>query len=166
VSVDGEGTTMRVSLPMFVGAVKRADEAAEPRDGGILLVEDDADCREVLQELLEQEGYPISAASSGAEARALLATGRPAMVLLDLRLSDEDGTAILHTIRQSPELRDVVVYIISGASDVAQIAAGTGIDRVDGFFEKPLQLQKLLQTVASVVRPAVSAADKPATPKA
>jgi len=45
------------------------------------------------------------------------------------------------------------VYIISGASEVASLSTGTGLDRIDGFFEKPLQLPKLLDTVASVVRP-------------
>jgi hypothetical protein len=45
------------------------------------------------------------------------------------------------------------VYIISGASEVASLSTGTGLDRIDGFFEKPLHLPKLLDTVASVVRP-------------
>ena len=124
-----------------------------PREGGILVVEDDVDCREVLQQVLEMEGYRVMSASSATEAQAMLETARPALVLLDLRLSEEDGMSVLHFIRQTPRLADVAVYIISGARDVASLSEGRGINRIDGFFEKPLQVPKVLDTVAAVVRP-------------
>lgn len=150
----GEGSTFQMVLPMFAGAVSLPDlNQAAPRAGGILLVEDDADCREVLQQVLEQEGYRVMATSGAAEARSVLSHIRPAMVLLDLRLSKEDGRSVLHFIRGTESLADVVVYIISGASEVASLTSGQGLDRIDGFFEKPLQLPRLLDTVASVVRP-------------
>jgi DNA-binding response OmpR family regulator len=153
-SVLGEGSTFQMVLPMFAGAISAPDMAqSAPRAGGILLVEDDADCREVLQQVLEQEGYRVMAASRADEARSILSHIRPAMVLLDLRLSEEDGRSVLRFIRGTESLADVVVYIISGASDLASLSAGQGLDRIDGFFEKPLQLPRLLDTVASVVRP-------------
>src|SRR5690606_15737556 len=69
----GEGATCGMVLPMFAGAVSRPDfSQAAPRAGGILLVEDDADCREVLQQVLEQEGYRVMATSGAAEARSVL----------------------------------------------------------------------------------------------
>ncbi|XXF80924.1 hybrid sensor histidine kinase/response regulator [Myxococcaceae bacterium GXIMD 01537] len=150
----GEGSLFQMVLPMFAGAIS-APEAAQavPRAGGILLVEDDADCREVLQQVLEQEGYRVMAASRADEARSILSHIRPALVLLDLRLSEEDGRSVLRFIRGTASLADVAVYIISGASDLASLSAGQGLDRIDGFFEKPLQLPRLLDTVASVVRP-------------
>lgn len=150
----GEGSTFQMVLPMFAGAVSAPDlNQAAPRAGGILLVEDDADCREVLQQVLEQEGYRVMATSGASEARSVLSHIRPAMVLLDLRLSQEDGRSVLHYIRSTESLADVVVYIISGASEVASLSSGQGVDRIDGFFEKPLQLPRVLDTVASVVRP-------------
>ncbi|HSP78147.1 MAG TPA: hybrid sensor histidine kinase/response regulator, partial [Myxococcaceae bacterium] len=150
----GEGSSFQMVLPMFAGAVSTPDLAqAGPRAGGILLVEDDADCREVLQQVLEQEGYRVMATSGASEARSILSHIRPAMVLLDLRLSEEDGRSVLRFIRSTESLADVAVYIISGASDVATLGAGQGEDRIDGFFEKPLQLPRLLDTVAAVVRP-------------
>jgi signal transduction histidine kinase/CheY-like chemotaxis protein len=150
----GEGSTFLMVLPMFAGAVSVPDlNQAAPRAGGILLVEDDADCREVLQQVLEQEGYRVMSTSGAAEARSVLSHIRPAMVLLDLRLSQEDGRSVLHFIRATESLSDIVVYIISGASEVASLTSGQGLDRIDGFFEKPLQLPRLLDTVASVVRP-------------
>jgi signal transduction histidine kinase/CheY-like chemotaxis protein len=150
----GEGTALQMVMPLFAGAVSSPDLAqAGPRAGGILLVEDDADCREVLQQVLEQEGYRVMSTSGASEARSILSHIRPAMVLLDLRLSEEDGRSVLRFIRGTESLADVAVYIISGASDVSTLGAGQGLDRIDGFFEKPLQLPRLLDTVAAVVRP-------------
>jgi signal transduction histidine kinase/CheY-like chemotaxis protein len=150
----GEGTALQMVMPLFAGAVSSPDLAqAGPRAGGILLVEDDVDCREVLQQVLEQEGYRVMSTSGASEARSILSHIRPAMVLLDLRLSEEDGRSVLRFIRGTESLADVAVYIISGASDVSALGAGQGLDRIDGFFEKPLQLPRLLDTVAAVVRP-------------
>ncbi|EPX55301.1 Signal transduction histidine kinase [Cystobacter fuscus DSM 2262] len=150
----GEGTALQMVMPLFAGAVSSPDLAQSgPRAGGILLVEDDVDCREVLQQVLEQEGYRVMSTSGASEARSILSHIRPAMVLLDLRLSEEDGRSVLRFIRGTESLADVAVYIISGASDVSTLGAGQGLDRIDGFFEKPLQLPRLLDTVAAVVRP-------------
>jgi CheY-like chemotaxis protein len=117
-----------------------------------LLVEDDDDSREVLRELLDQEGYPVLAAESAQEALAILETALPALVLLDLRLRDADGRTVLRHIRGTERLADTAVFLISGASEVASLSAGQGLDRIDGYFEKPLQLSRLLATVSSVVR--------------
>jgi signal transduction histidine kinase len=154
-SAPGAGTRRRAVLPAFAAQVGVAgiEEGVAPQAGHILLVEDDRDCREVLQELLEQEGYSVASAAGAEEARVLLEGLRPAMVLLDLRLSEEDGRSVLRHLRGQPDTAETPVYIISGASEVASLSTGTGLDRIDGFFEKPLQLPKLLDTVASVVRP-------------
>lgn len=149
----GRGCSLRIYLPMFAGAVSMPEGGFAPRMGEILLVEDDADCRDVLQQVLEMEGYRVVAAASATEARSLLEEMRPALVLLDLRLSEEDGMSVLHFIRKSEALSDVAVYLISGAREVASLSGGQGIERIDGFFEKPLQVAKVLDTVAAVVRP-------------
>jgi signal transduction histidine kinase/CheY-like chemotaxis protein len=149
----GGGTQVRVFLPAFAAAVSDAGDKPAPRVGDILLVEDDRDCREVLQELLEQEGYTVASSDTVEQALKLLGECRPAMVLLDLRLAQEDGRSVLRHIRSTSGMENTAVYIISGASEVASLSTGTGVDRIDGFFEKPLQLGKLLGTVASVVRP-------------
>lgn len=149
----GEGTSFQIHLPVFAAAVEPTDTSHVPADGGILLVEDDADCREVLQQLLEEAGYPVVSTASTAGAIAALQQMRPAMVLLDLMLSDGDGRSVLHFIREAPSLSSVAVFIISGANDAGSFIAGKGKDRIDGLFEKPLRLQSLLGTVASVVHP-------------
>jgi DNA-binding response OmpR family regulator len=137
---------------MFAGAVSSPDQAqAGPRAGGILLVEDDADCREVLQQVLEQEGYRVMSTSGAAEARSILSHIRPAMVLLDLRLS-EDEALVLRFIRETESLADVAVYIISGASEVSASAPARAWT-ASRLLREALQLPRLLDTVAAVVRP-------------
>lgn len=147
------GSTLTIYLPAFATAVSQAILGVEASPGGVLIVEDDDDCREVLKEVLEEEGYPVLTAASAQAAKELLAEIRPALVLLDLRLSDDDGRVVLKYIRSHKNLAPIPVYIISGASDGPAIAAQKGGDRVDGFFEKPIQLAKLLSTIASIVQP-------------
>ena len=64
---------------------------------------------------------------------------------------DPAGTCRRTVVTES--LADIAVYIISGASEVASLTSGQGLERIDGFFEKPLNLPKLLDTVSAVVRP-------------
>jgi signal transduction histidine kinase/CheY-like chemotaxis protein len=151
-----EGSTFRLLLPMFAGPVSTTPVPA-PRPGGILLVEDDDDSREVLRELLDQEGYPVLSADSARQALQLLEEAQPALALLDLHQRDGDGRTVLRHIRGTDRLKETAVYLISGASEVASLSAGQGLDRIDGFFEKPLQLPKLLVTLSSVVHPSRNA---------
>src|SRR5260370_40183584 len=146
------GTTMEVSLPAFAAAVALVSAPVAPRAGSILLVEDDVDCREVLQQVLDQEGYRVAAVADTGAAISILQKSRPAMVLLDLRLSREDGRSVLHYIRESASLSDVPVYIISGTSEVSWTGSGGGLERIDGFFEKPVNRPTPLGTIAAVGR--------------
>jgi signal transduction histidine kinase/CheY-like chemotaxis protein len=148
--------SFRLHFPLFAAAVPDADRNQVPCPGGILLVEDDADCREVVHQVLEDAGYSVTSTATASEARSLLEKIRPAMVLLDLWLSDSDGRSVLHFIRETPSLAQTAVYIITGASDIGALTGGRGKDRIEGLFEKPLRLAKLLDTVASVVHPARS----------
>jgi signal transduction histidine kinase/CheY-like chemotaxis protein len=155
-SKPGEGATFQMRLPMFAAAVTPAELPSAPSSGEILLVEDDADCREVLQQVLEDAGYSVVATASTGGAIAALQKMRPAMVLLDLMLRDGDGRSVLHFIRDDRALAATSVFIISGANDAGSLVGGKGRDRIDGLFEKPLRLPNLLGTVASVVHPAAA----------
>ncbi len=149
----GKGASFHIHLPVFAAAVAPAEIPRGPCAGGILLVEDDADCREVLQQVLQDAGYPVVSTPSMAGAIEALPKLRPAMVLLDLMLSDGDGRSVLHFIRETPSLSSARVFIISGSSEVGSLVGRTGKDRIDGVFEKPLRIPELLSTAASVVHP-------------
>ncbi len=91
--------------------------------------------------------------ATAAEARSVLANIRPALIFLDIHLQDEDGRAVLRFVRETPALADVPVFIISGDSNLGSLVSAKGPERVEGFLEKPIQLSRFLDTVASVVRP-------------
>jgi signal transduction histidine kinase/CheY-like chemotaxis protein len=149
----GRGSTFELRLPLFAGEVTAGSSAPEPRHGAVLVVEDDVDCREVLAELLASEG--VSAIQAGDSDAALehLATARPALILLDLRLGGSDGRAVLEYVRRDPRLERTPIFVISGAADSAAGFRYDGPERIDAFFEKPLNLPRLLDRVRAVVQP-------------
>ena len=157
-STPNAGTAFTLTLPLFAGAVNADTKAIEPRDGAILLVEDDTDCREVLAQVLESEGMSVVSAPDSATAFAILAGSRPALVLLDLRLGGSDGRMVLQHLRGEARLAQTPVFVISGAADSAAGFRYDGPERIDGFFEKPLNMPRLLDRIREVVRaPAHSA---------
>jgi CheY-like chemotaxis protein len=82
----------------------------------VLVVDDDADVRAALSELLENEGYTVTLAANGRAALDLLETGfRPCAVLLDLMMPVMDGWDFRAEQMQNPELKDVFVVVITAA---------------------------------------------------
>jgi len=80
----------------------------------ILIVDDDPGISRLLQRYLEEEGYRIYTASSGKEMREKLAESRVNLVLLDVRLPDDDGFTLVKELRA---LSNVAVIMVTGKSD-------------------------------------------------
>jgi CheY-like chemotaxis protein len=83
----------------------------------VLVVDDDADVREVLTESLRAEGYAVVSADEGRKALELAETLRPAVILLDLRMEGMDGRAFLEARRSRAALARTPVIVITGAPD-------------------------------------------------
>lgn len=130
----------------------------------ILVVDDEPDIRNLVQEILEDEGYSVGVAGSGAQARAALNEQKPQLMLLDIWMPDEDGISLLKDLKQSGEL-DFPVVMISGHGTVETAVEATRHGAVD-FIEKPLSLAKLLLTVEKALQTRVIADvnDKPVIP--
>ncbi|MFN7134824.1 MAG: ATP-binding protein, partial [Myxococcales bacterium] len=156
-----QGSTFSVRLPLFAGAVALASapQPEQPTVGGssILIVEDDDDCREVLGQLLETDGFSVVTANALDVALKRLESMQPGLVLLDLRLGGSDGRAVLKHLRNDPRLAQTPVFVISGASESAAGFSWDGPERIDAFYEKPLNLQRLLAHVHRLMRPASEA---------
>ncbi|MGA9366026.1 MAG: sigma-54 dependent transcriptional regulator, partial [Steroidobacteraceae bacterium] len=111
----------------------------------ILVVDDEADIRGLLKEILSEEGYEVDVAANAAQARASRARQTPDLVLLDIWMPDVDGITLLR--EWSASVTDgCPVVMMSGHGTVETAVEATRLGAFD-FVEKPLSLAKLLRTV-------------------
>jgi DNA-binding NtrC family response regulator len=111
----------------------------------ILVVDDEPDIRNLLQEILEDEGYEIAVAENGEAARHLHRQRRPDLILLDIWMPDVDGITLLKEWSEDGVL-PMPVIMMSGHGTVETAVEATRLGAYD-FIEKPLSLAKLLLTV-------------------
>ena len=115
----------------------------------ILVVDDEPDIRELVQEILQDEGYEVEIAENGEAARESCRQRRPELVLLDIWMPDIDGISLLKEWKDSIEndaAGDFPVIMMSGHGSVETAVEATRLGAYD-FLEKPLSLAKLLLTV-------------------
>ncbi|WP_063581659.1 response regulator [Achromobacter ruhlandii] len=113
----------------------------------ILVVDDEVGIRELLSEILYDEGHTVELAENAAQARAARLRMRPDLVLLDIWMPDTDGVSLLKEWG-SQGLLDMPVIMMSGHATIDTAVEATRIGAMD-FLEKPITLQRLLKTVAA-----------------
>ena len=111
----------------------------------ILVVDDEADIRSLVKEILAEEGYEVEVAGNGSEARALRQRQQPDLILLDIWMPDVDGITLLREW-SAAGADGCPVVMMSGHGTVETAVEATRLGAVD-FVEKPLSLAKLLRTV-------------------
>lgn len=112
----------------------------------VLIVDDDADIREALVDVLTDHGYPSHAVAHGAAALAVLKSGmRPCLILLDLMMPVMDGVTFRQQQLADPDLKELPVLVISAGTGLSAHAAALGA--VESL-RKPIDLDKLLAAVA------------------
>jgi len=104
-----------VERAALLAAVDRclAARGGAPPARPILVVEDDPPTREVITELLTEQGYAVATAADGAQARAWVATSLPELVVLDLLLPKVSGFELLAEWRASPRTADLPVFVLT-----------------------------------------------------
>lgn len=113
----------------------------------ILVVDDEVGIRELLRDILQDEGYHVRLAENGAEARDSRQKQRPDLVLLDIWMPDCDGITLLKEWGANG-LLTMPVVMMSGHGTIDTAVEATRIGAFD-FLEKPIALQKLLKTVSA-----------------
>jgi DNA-binding NtrC family response regulator len=111
----------------------------------ILVVDDEADIRGLLKEILSEEGYDVEIAADASQARSSRASQVPDLVLLDIWMPDTDGITLLREWSHTDGY-DCPVVMMSGHGTVETAVEATRLGAFD-FVEKPLSLTKLLRTV-------------------
>lgn len=120
----------------------------------ILVVDDEIGIRELLAEILFDEGYQVHLAESAEQARTYRNLNEPDLVLLDIWMPDTDGVDLLKEWAEQ-DLLTMPVVMMSGHGTIETAVEATRIGAVD-FLEKPISLQKLLTTVARAMNTEVA----------
>ena len=111
----------------------------------ILVVDDELGIRDLLSEILNDEGHTVELAENAAQARLARALARPDLVLLDIWMPDTDGVTLLKEW-SAGGLLTMPVIMMSGHATIDTAVEATKIGAM-AFLEKPITLQKLLKTV-------------------
>lgn len=114
----------------------------------ILVVDDDSASIEAVIEVLEREGYDLSAASGGREALRMLASEDIDVVITDEKMPDLSGIDLLKHIKDNYPYTQVIILTGYGSIDSAVQATKAG---ADGYLEKPIQINILRQTAKNAL---------------
>jgi CheY-like chemotaxis protein len=109
----------------------------------ILIVDDEPDIRDILQIILEEEGYLTQTAADGGALDDLLGF-QPDLVLLDVFLSGVDGRAICRQLKSHSSTQHIPVVLLSAQGKAAATLAESG---ADAFLAKPFEMGVLLTTI-------------------
>jgi DNA-binding NtrC family response regulator len=118
----------------------------------VLIVDDEADIRALIQDILTDESYGVTVAADASEARSARAERKFDLILLDIWMPDTDGITLLREWSESGEMNCPVV-IMSGHGTVDAAVEATRLGAFD-FVEKPLSIAKLLRTVEAALESA------------
>ena len=126
----------------------------------VLLAEDDLEIRDILQDLLEAEGYDVIPASHGRQALEFLQGARadrlPDLVVLDLMMPLVDGNKVLEAMKSDPVLAPIPVVVLSAVARERPAGAAA-------FLRKPIPLQKFFDTIKGFVEANLSTSPQLAT---
>jgi two-component system OmpR family response regulator len=114
----------------------------------ILVVDDDAAIRELIREYLAENDFKVSVAETGADMDKVLSVEVVDLVILDLKLPDEDGLAIARRLRES---LDLPIIILTGRKDEADRVMGLELG-ADDYVTKPFSQRELLARIKAVLR--------------
>lgn len=131
----------------------------------ILVVDDELGIRDLLSEILNDEGHNVELAENAAQARGARNRSRPDLVLLDIWMPDTDGVTLLKEW-STGGLLTMPVIMMSGHATIETAVEATKIG-AQSFLEKPITMQKLLKAIeAGLARDTVGAPRKPGAPGA
>jgi CheY-like chemotaxis protein len=159
-STPGEGSTFTIRLPRIVestdtrAAEERLETRAEPRQPAaeepeqplILVVDDDATARELVERHLQRAGFAVATARGGQEGLRLARELRPSAVTLDIVMPDLDGWTVLAAMKGDPALAGIPVVLMS---IVDQKNRGYSLGAAE-YLVKPVDRTKLVETLAGV----------------
>jgi len=152
----GKGSTFTVRLPAASDLVevdfdRSADrrDVALPQSNAILVIDDDANARDIISNHLKNAGYDVITAAGGLEGLKRAKEARPIAITLDLMMPDLDGWAVLAALRQDAELADIPVIITTILDEQRR---GTTLGAA-GYLTKPINRERLVRLLQRFRQP-------------
>ena len=119
--------------------------------GRILVVEDEADLREILEYNLTAAGHRVLLAATGADGLRIARASKPDLVLLDLMLPDISGNEVCRILKKDPETQAMRVVMVTAKGDEIDRVVGFELG-ADDYVAKPFSMRELLLRVHAVLR--------------
>ncbi len=117
----------------------------------ILVIEDEADIRELLQYNLGREGYQVLAVGDGESGLREARRGKPDLIVLDLMLPGMQGLEVCRLLRERPDTRSIPVIVLTAKADESDVILGLELG-ADDYIGKPFSVKELVARVRAVLR--------------
>jgi DNA-binding response OmpR family regulator len=117
----------------------------------ILVVDDDAEIREVLGGMLSQEGYSVAFSPDGAQALKRIKVDPPDLVLLDLNMPNMDGVAVCRMLRRDNSTRSLPIIMLTGKGEAPEQVEGLD-SGADDYIVKPYDPDDVKARIAALLR--------------
>ena len=122
-----------------------------PQNTTILIVDDQADNRDMLSALLSQEGYRTLTAAGGMEAMDSIANDTPQLILLDVSMPDMDGYAVASLLKADPKTSHIPIVFVTAHAGRGARVVGLNAGAED-YLTKPVDAPELLLKVRNLLR--------------
>lgn len=158
-SAEGEGSRFYVELPVAETGATNSDttsanlQANKPR---LLVLEDDSDVANLLVTLLQEAGYEVDLAQTGAQALQQLKAATYDLITVDLLLPDTHGIDIIQQVRDCQEMAHLPIVVLSAVAEQGRLKIQGDASHID-WLAKPVQQERLLHTISQ----RLSELDKP-----
>ena len=124
----------------------------------VLVIDDQPDIVAYLEALLQDNGYEVATAFDGIEGVNKAKENKPDLITLDVTMPGKSGIAVFHELRNTPDLQDVPVFIVTGVIDFRQLMYQRTVEAPDGFMQKPINKDVFLMTVERLTEHVAKAA--------
>lgn len=117
----------------------------------ILVVDDDADCRSVVNTVLANSGYKVIEACDGYEALKTLETMHPDLIVLDIMMPGLSGYDVVIHMKQRPETQNIPIVMLTAKGEYEDVISGYNEYSVDYYISKPFTSKQLISGIKLVL---------------
>src|SRR5258706_6236630 len=115
----------------------------EPKEPKILIVEDEADIRDLIKLRFEKEGFRVSVADDGEVALVKALQGIPDLIVLDLMLPKKDGLSVCKELKNTPSTKHIPILMLTAKSEEVDKILGFELG-ADDYLTKPFSPRELV----------------------